>query len=120
MHTEYPSFKAVANSKNENYIVHRGLVGSGEKVVTKKDSDIITYLTNFNDKTLCVETEGYGFSLPFEEEGGKSNRKGVIIIRGISDQPLIDNSDKDKFRKQCYDNAVQTMLKVIKLIPKIE
>ena len=103
MHTEYPSFKAVANSKNEKLYSSSWFSWFWcEKVVTKKDSDIITYLTNFNDKTLCVETEGYGFSLPFEEEGGKSNRKGVIIIRGISDQPLIDNSDKGQVSQTMF------------------
>lgn len=120
VYTEYPVFDAVENSKNKQFKVYRGPIGSGETVVTLPDSPIIKYLKKVDRKTLCVEMEGYGFAHAFYDEGGSNpQRSGFVVIRGISDKPIEADEDKDSYRKPCCDNAVQIMLKMIKLIPKM-
>lgn len=119
-YSEYPFFDAIPDAFTDKYKVHRGLIGTGEKIITRKDSETIAWLKKFNRKTLCVETEAYGFLLAYEESKEHSDQKGVFIIRGISDKPIENIQDKDKYRNQCSSHAVETMLRILELIPGIE
>ncbi|MDR7276410.1 5'-methylthioadenosine/S-adenosylhomocysteine nucleosidase family protein [Catenuloplanes atrovinosus] len=65
--------------------VFRGPVGSGNAVVTDRDSHIRTWLRTVHENVLAVETEAAGAAQAFHEAAGDSTRYGWLTIRGISD-----------------------------------
>lgn len=77
-----------------------GPIGSGEAVVACKDSEIRSYLSRFNDKTLALETEAGGVAEAFYEAAGMaSSGTGWLAIRGISDHADAGKDDS------CHDIA---------------
>ena len=77
------------------FSIHPGVIGSGNAVVADPASDIRTYLTDFNDKTLAVETENAGISQAFYEQAAAGRVGGWLGIRGISDH--ADAAKDDRF-----------------------
>ena len=66
--------------------IHVGPVGSGAAVITDADSDIVSYLRQFNEKVLAVETEAGGVGQAFYERvGTEPSLRGWLTVRGISD-----------------------------------
>jgi adenosylhomocysteine nucleosidase len=66
--------------------VHRGPVGSGDVVVTDRDSGLRRWLHEVHEKTLAVETEAGGIAQAFYEEVAHDTAlRGWLTIRGISD-----------------------------------
>ncbi len=77
-----------------NFRVLSGPIGSGDAVVAEADSGIRTYLHQYNDKTLAVETETAGLARAFyEETTGERKVRGWLAIRGISDLADVDKND---------------------------
>jgi adenosylhomocysteine nucleosidase len=71
-----------------------GPIGSGEAVVANKDSEIRTFLTRFNDKTLALETEAGGLAEAFYEMAAALPAgSGWLSIRGISDHADAGKDD---------------------------
>jgi adenosylhomocysteine nucleosidase len=69
------------------YRVHRGPIGSGDAVVTDRDSDTRRWLGEVHENTLAVETEAGGIAQAFYEEVAyDDSRRGWLAIRGISDR----------------------------------
>jgi adenosylhomocysteine nucleosidase len=72
--------------------VHSGLIGSGDAVIADQDSEIVTYLSRFNDKILTIDMEAGGLSQACHEQSVLSGLlQGWAVIRGIS-----DNADSTK------------------------
>ncbi len=75
--------------------VWTGPIGSGEAVVASSGSDIRTYLVEFNDKMLAVETEAAGVAQALHEMAVLPEAPlGWLTVRGISDaaDPQKDDS----------------------------
>ncbi|WP_242910797.1 5'-methylthioadenosine/S-adenosylhomocysteine nucleosidase family protein [Actinomadura terrae] len=71
-----------------------GLIGSGDAVIADGDSEIISYLSRFNDKILAVDMEAGGLSQACHEQSAISNHlQGWMVIRGISDDAGPDKND---------------------------
>jgi adenosylhomocysteine nucleosidase len=68
------------------FLVHRGPIGSGHTVIADENSLIKTYLENYNDKILAVDTETGGLAQAFYEEPSSAGEGGWLAIRGISDR----------------------------------
>lgn len=63
-----------------------GLIGSGDAVIADHDSEIINYLSRFNDKIVAVDMEAGGLSQACHEQSAiSSHTQGWMVIRGISD-----------------------------------
>jgi adenosylhomocysteine nucleosidase len=89
MHTDDPDGTTRASR------VVAGAIGSGQAVVADNLSDIRTYLANFNEKTLGVDTETGGIAQAFYEKSENETRAGWLAIRGISD--TADGAKDDRF-----------------------
>jgi adenosylhomocysteine nucleosidase len=74
--------------------VQPGVIGSGNAIVADDLSDIRVYLTDFNDKTLAVETENTGISQAFYEQADAGKAGGWLGIRGISDHANVTKDDR--------------------------
>ncbi|MCP2343145.1 5'-methylthioadenosine/S-adenosylhomocysteine nucleosidase family protein [Actinomadura rupiterrae] len=71
-----------------------GLIGSGDAVIADRDSEIIGYLSRFNDKILAVDMEAGGLSQACHEQSVISDRlQGWLVVRGISDDAGSDKND---------------------------
>ncbi|MFD0688600.1 5'-methylthioadenosine/S-adenosylhomocysteine nucleosidase family protein [Actinomadura fibrosa] len=74
--------------------VFSGLIGSGDAVIADHDSEIISYLSRFNDKILAVDMEAGGLSQACHEQSAISDRlQGWLVIRGISDDASPNKND---------------------------
>jgi nucleoside phosphorylase len=76
-----------------------GPIGSGDAVIADADSDILSYLASYNDKTLAVETEAGGLSRAFYEKVSRPDAGGWLVVRGISDHADARKDDA------CHDIA---------------
>jgi adenosylhomocysteine nucleosidase len=75
-----------AMHRGEPFRVHLGPVGSGDVVVTNRESGIRSWLLNFHEKTLAVETEAGGLAHAFYEEVRLDDQlSGWLTVRGVSD-----------------------------------
>ncbi|WP_447040753.1 5'-methylthioadenosine/S-adenosylhomocysteine nucleosidase family protein [Streptomyces sp. DSM 118878] len=64
----------------------RGLVGSGEAVLADVDAEERTYLRQYNEKILAVETEGAGLATAVHGAVGAIGAAHAwLVVRGISD-----------------------------------
>ncbi|WP_030568285.1 5'-methylthioadenosine/S-adenosylhomocysteine nucleosidase family protein [Streptomyces aureocirculatus] len=77
---------------SEEFDVYPGVIGSGEAVITDRENEIRSYLTNYHEKVLAVDMEAGGLSQYWQENSvyGGIN-PGWIVIRGVS-----DNADEEK------------------------
>ncbi|GAA2597913.1 5'-methylthioadenosine/S-adenosylhomocysteine nucleosidase [Actinomadura fulvescens] len=72
--------------------VFSGLIGSGDAVIADADSEIVAYLSRFNDKILAVDMEAGGLSQACHEHSAAAGRsQNWVVVRGIS-----DNADPGK------------------------
>ncbi|SCK58218.1 adenosylhomocysteine nucleosidase [Streptomyces sp. WMMB 714] len=82
----------LSSHASEEFAVHPGVIGSGEAVIADRDSEIRSYLTDYNEKVLAVDMEAGGLSQYWQENsihGG--HNPGWVVVRGVS-----DNADKKK------------------------
>ena len=107
---------ATKNSIDDNFSVRQGPIGSGESVIADRASEIITWLTDFNSKTLAVEMESGGFMQAFYEDELTDERPefGALIIRGISDHANVDKDDK--WRIPAAENGTIVLNKFLKIL----
>jgi len=88
--------------------VHRGPIGSGDAVITHRESGITSWLRGYHEKTLAVETEaaavGHAF---YEDVDADQNLLGWLTIRGISDR--ADRHDWEERRSFASDRAALVM-----------
>lgn len=86
-HASYPG----PDGSKRSFSSLPGPVGSGEAVITDKNSPIRRYLTEYNEKILAVETEAAGIAEAFYSQAGNTPPgHGWLAIRGISDHADID------------------------------
>lgn len=72
-----------------------GPIGSGNAVIADRDSRILKYLAQFNDKILAVDMEAGGLSHAHHEGLVTSARPlGWLVVRGISDDASVDKNDE--------------------------
>jgi adenosylhomocysteine nucleosidase len=77
--------------------VFSGLIGSGDAVIADHDSEIVAYLSRFNDKILAVDMEAGGLSQACHEQSAISDRsQSWMVIRGISDDASPNKGDDDQ------------------------
>jgi nucleoside phosphorylase len=96
-----------------------GPIGTGEKVVRFRDSDIRDWLSTFNYKCMALETEAGGLAQAFYETSATTSytAKGYLIIRGIS-----DHADKDKnykWRVISARNACTFLVDFLSTVPPL-
>jgi adenosylhomocysteine nucleosidase len=96
--------------------VHWGPIGSGDAVITDCSSDIRHYLSQFNEKTLAVETEAAGVAQAFYEEVQTDQAlRGWLTIRGIS-----DHADAAKGHAQHVTAAHHAAVVMAHLLPLLK
>lgn len=95
--------------------IRRGPIGSGDAVITDADSDIISYLRSFNEKTLAVETEASGVGQAFYERiEHEASLEGWLTIRGISD--LADRRKGQRWQGFAAQRAAVVMDRLLPLL----
>ena len=78
------------------YRVLRGPIGSGDAVITDASSPIRTWLAEFHEKTLAVETEAAAIAQAYHEHSGAGHRpQGYLVIRGLSDAADVTKGYRD-------------------------
>ncbi|OEV08348.1 hypothetical protein [Streptomyces nanshensis] len=82
----------LASHATEQFDVFPGLIGSGEAVIADGESEIRSYLSDYNEKVLAVDMEAGGLSQYWQENSvhGEHN-PGWVVVRGVS-----DNADQKK------------------------
>jgi adenosylhomocysteine nucleosidase len=95
-----------------SFNVMPGPIGSGEAVITDGNSPIRSYLTDYNEKVLAVETEAAGVAEAFYSQAGNiPPGHGWLAIRGISDGA---NPDKGyAFHGSASDHAAVVLLELL-------
>jgi adenosylhomocysteine nucleosidase len=79
------------------FAVRYAPIGSGEAVITDRDSRIRRDLDLVNEKVLAVETEAGGVVKAHREEyRDDAHRGGWLVVRGISDAADADKDDRYK------------------------
>jgi adenosylhomocysteine nucleosidase len=79
-----------------SFDVMPGPIGSGEAVITDQNSPIRSYLTEYNEKIVAVETEAAGVAEAFYAQAGHiPTGHGWLAIRGISDRADPDKGYSD-------------------------
>jgi adenosylhomocysteine nucleosidase len=105
-------FADIPPGRQLSFQIHRGPIGSGNAVVSDKDSEIRLWLENFHDKVLAVETEAAGVAQSFHEsvvrDGGP---RGWLTIRGISD--TADEHKDDDFHDLAARHAAAVMARMV-------
>lgn len=119
IHGEDPLLDACKDSFEDKFKVDFRPLGAGNAVVGNPLSEIKQWLKTFNDKTAAVETEAVGFcNAAYEEDVKKINeRKGVIVLRGISDHADFDKDDK--WRLAASRNAAITLKELFLIFPDL-
>jgi adenosylhomocysteine nucleosidase len=92
------------------FLVHRGPIGSGHTVIADESSPIKTYLENYNDKILAVDTETGGLAQAFYEEPSSAGGGGWLAIRGISDR--ADTVKDDAYHNIASWHAALTLERI--------
>lgn len=88
-----------------------GPIGSGEAVVADRNSRIRQYVSDFNDKVLCLETEAGGLAEAFHEVAGGPGVSGWLIVRGISD--LADTDKDDAYHDIASRHAAVVLMRIL-------
>jgi adenosylhomocysteine nucleosidase len=91
-----------------------GPIGSGGAVITDSLSELRTYLSGYNEKTLAVETEAIGLARAAHEEDRRSASAGWLVIRGISDHADAAKGTRDHARAAA--NAAEVMALLLPLL----
>ncbi|WJK36646.1 hypothetical protein [Solwaraspora sp. WMMA2065] len=79
-----------------DFRVRRGPLGSGSAVITDEHSRIRTFLHDFQEKCLAVETESGGLVQGFREEfADGTGLTGWLVLRGISDHADAAKGHRD-------------------------
>lgn len=80
----------------EQFTVVHGPIGSGGAVITDAHSKIRTWLQQFHQKTLAVETEAGGLVQAFHEDSRQgTDLAGWLVVRGISDHADPNKGHRD-------------------------
>jgi adenosylhomocysteine nucleosidase len=99
--------------------VVRGPIGSGDAVVTDADSDIVSFLRRFNEKTVAVETEAGGVGQAFYEQiDHETGLRGWLTVRGISD--LADAAKRHDRHQIAADRAALVTDRLLPLLNLVE
>jgi adenosylhomocysteine nucleosidase len=88
-----------------------GPIGSGEAVVADRNSRIRQYVSDFNDKVLCLETEAGGLAEAFHQMAGGPDVSGWLVVRGISD--LADADKADTYHNIASRHAAVVLLRIL-------
>ncbi|MGH3722228.1 MAG: hypothetical protein ACRDRI_25995 [Pseudonocardiaceae bacterium] len=89
-----------------SFRVRTGPIGSGDAVIADRDSEILKYLAQFNDRILAVDMESGGLSQACHEQSVMSGRlQGWAVVRGISDDASHRKND-DYHRIAAWHAAV--------------
>lgn len=88
-----------------------GPIGSGEAVVADRNSRIRQYVSDFNDKVLCLETEAGGLAEAFHQMAGGPDVSGWLVVRGISD--LADTDKDDTYHDIASRHAAVVLLRIL-------
>lgn len=88
-----------------------GPIGSGEAVVADRNSRIRQYVSDFNDKVLCLETEAGGLAEAFHEMAGGPGVSGWLVVRGISD--LADTDKDDAYHDIASRHAAVILMRLL-------
>ncbi len=106
---------ALDSPSGNTFMVEKGPIGSGEKVLANSESEIIAKLKFTHDKTKAVEMEAAGLSMYMEAEASSKEPKvhHTIIIRGISDKADTAKSDDDQL--VASQNAMSTLVELVKV-----
>ena len=108
----------VAARDGDGFRVYVGPVGTGEAVIANADSDIRTYLRQYNDKLLAVETEAGGLAQAYHETAaGAPPRRGWLTVRGISD--LADAAKGDRDHARASRNAATVLRELLPYLSPI-
>jgi adenosylhomocysteine nucleosidase len=100
--------EVVQDRTGVSFKVLRGPIGSGDVVVTDRDSDTRRWLHAFNEKVLAVETEAGGIAQAFYEEVDHDGAlRGWLTIRGISDH--ADNQKGYAFHDLASTRAAEVL-----------
>jgi adenosylhomocysteine nucleosidase len=104
-----------ASDGSARFLVHSGLIGSGEAVVGDADDEIRRYLINYNDKILAVEMEAGGLARwCHDATTSAATPLGWLVVRGISDR--ADATKNDLHHDSAARNAAQTLRHLIPYI----
>ncbi|BCJ68137.1 5'-methylthioadenosine/S-adenosylhomocysteine nucleosidase [Polymorphospora rubra] len=102
----------VPASDGSTFRVHRGPIGSGDAVITDRDSEIRHWLHTYNEKVLAVETEAAGVAQAFHEEMRRdSTPRGWLTVRGISD--AADAEKGHSYHELASQHAAAAMLRLL-------
>ncbi|MEU3764926.1 5'-methylthioadenosine/S-adenosylhomocysteine nucleosidase [Amycolatopsis keratiniphila] len=93
---EFPGFKAQS-----------GLIGSGNGVIARGDTEVLKYLRGFSDKTLAVDMESDGLGQFCHENGAWP----WVVVRGISD--LADEQKNDDAQPMAAEHAAIVVRELI-------
>lgn len=88
-----------------------GPIGSGEAVVADRNSRIRQYVSDFNDKVLCLETEAGGLAEAFHQMAVGPDVSGWLVVRGISD--LADTEKDDTYHDIASRHAAVVLLRIL-------
>jgi adenosylhomocysteine nucleosidase len=73
-------------SAAHSFRVWPGPIGTGEAVISDRGSAVRTYLKEFNEKILAIDTEAGAISQYWHENAVPGGRlRGWLVVRGISD-----------------------------------
>lgn len=105
----------LTSPSGNDFMVEKGPIGSGEKVLANSKSEIVAKLKFTHDKTKAVEMEAAGVSMYMEAEASSNKPKiyHTIIIRGISDKADAEKNDDDQYIAS--QNAMTTLIEFVKL-----
>ena len=110
---EYPEYASKENSPNAKFKVQVAPIGCGEAVLAMKESNVRSWLTSVDRKTLAVEMESSGVCHAFWEDNSNCWEKpiGVLVIRGISDH--ADKDKVDKYRNTASLHAADVFKRIL-------
>jgi adenosylhomocysteine nucleosidase len=95
--------------------VHESPVGSGNAVVAYRDSEIVRYLLDYNDKILDVDMESGGLAHALHDLPVTQRPTGWLVIRGISDH--ADEKKNNRYRRAACFNAAATIYALLPYLP---
>ncbi|MFY9329078.1 MAG: hypothetical protein WAO76_13860 [Georgfuchsia sp.] len=105
------------DSASELSSAHLGPIGSGEKVIRFRESEIRKWLWTVNYKCKALETEAGGLAQAFYETSATTSfrAEGYMVIRGISDH--ADKEKDDKWRVVAARNACLVLKEFLATAP---
>jgi adenosylhomocysteine nucleosidase len=108
----YPASHSGPDGSVRSFHVLPGPIGSGEAVITDQNSPIRSYLTEYNEKILAVETEAAGIAEAFYSQAGHTSAdRGWLAIRGISDH--ADTAKDYSYHRIASDHAAAILMQLL-------